>query len=403
MRFAASRRAVRDLAGRLALAALLAPATTRADPGVFRPLLADPRESAIHLQVSSFTQDFRYGADVTDSTSRGGWERGVSGVTFDVGGGKTFRLPAWDRMFGWAGPWRRYQLTASALMSSNFDRISNRFVTATDYQFGGGLEAQWTGPGDDLRGATDFRAPVVTSRTQLLHRSSHLGDELIGQANFGRNQTGPGAGTGLAAYPPIKRTVISHEVLQHQMSVEWAPGPGRRATLRAYAGGEWMAEISTRKPRHLRSPAYQLGAEWRSLGNVPSPAPDPTTGWLRRALGRDAIGGGWFAAVDLRLARPFNFASCDNPDGETEVWTPSLWTPCDCGREFRHYAGTWQGMAGLSLFSPRTRRGDGGLTSPETLLALEWSRGYSWHGPFLDSPRRTHPRWYVVPSLITHF
>ena len=35
---------------------------------------------------------------------------------------------------------------------------------------------------------------------------------------------------------------------------------------------------------------------------------------------------GWFDAVDVRLARPFKFASCDNPNGETEVCTPQPWS-----------------------------------------------------------------------------
>lgn len=394
---------------RAALVLLLSCAGVRiaaaAAPELFRPLLADPRESVIHLGVSSFRQDFRYGTDVTDSTSIAGWIHDVHGVGFDVGGGKVFHLPACERMFGWRGPWRAYQLQASALTSSSFDRIQSQFVTVADYQFGGAIAIQWTGAGDAERGATRFDAPVLTSRTAILHRSSHLGDEYLGQANFGRNQTGPGAGVGLFAHPPIKRTVISYEVVEHVFSLEAAPGPGHRASVRLYAGGEWKAEISRRKPRGLDSAVGHAGFEWRSLGNVADPPPSPLTAWIDRLFGGNKLHSGWIAAVDLRLARPFDFAGCDNPDGAGEVWTPSLWTPCECGHELRRYAGTWQGLAGVTLFAPRARAaGAGGvLTAGETVLALEWSQGYSWRGPFLDSRRAAHPRWGVVPTLITHF
>jgi len=383
----------------------VAPVARAADAVLYRPMMADLRESLIHLRVCSFTQDFRYGSDVTDSTSNGGWQLGVTGVSFDVGAGKVFRAPVWRGMFGWKGPWQGYQLVASALLSTNFDRIDAEFVTDTDYQFGGGIEMQWTGACDPEHGTFGFDATVVSTRTVLQHRSSHVGDEYIGRSNFGRNQTGPGAAPGLNPYPPVKRTALSYEVLQQFVALEGAPGLLRGGTLRGYAGIEAKIGISGLKPPGFQSPAAQFGFEYRSDGNRVDVPPDPFSAMVNRWLGQPALSTAWVAAFDLRLMRPFDFARSDNPDGAGEVWTPSLWTPSDYGREFEHYAGSWHGMVGVALFSPRSRdesRG-GRRVGNETWVTLDWYRGYSPHGPFLDSKRRDHPRWYVVPGLTMHF
>jgi hypothetical protein len=87
------------------------------------------------------------------------------------------------------------------------------------------------------------------------------------------------------------------------------------------------------------------------------------------------------------------------------VWTPSLWSAGLYGREFEHYAGSWHGMAGLALFNPRSRNAalGGRRVGNETWLTLDWYQGYSYHGPFLDSRRYDHPRWYIVPGLTMHF
>lgn len=366
----------------------------------FRPALADPRESAAHARVSSFKQDFRTGTDVLDPTSRGGWDLGVDGVSFDLGGGRFFRGPGWDRLLGWRGPWRAYAVHVSALAFTNLDRIGDQLVTVADYQFGGGVEVQWTGAGDATRGALGFDRPVLSSRTALLHRSSHVGDEYVTQLAFASNLRDDGGPRSALTAAPVRSTALSYEVLHHLFAVEWAPAGGA-STVRAYGGGEIKVGISDRKPWRFKSPTAQFGLEWRSAGNLADPGPDPVTGALHRALGRDVAGLAWFAAADLRLAKPFNFAGCDNPDGCDEVWTPTLWTRCLNGREFGGYAGTWRGLVGVTLFD-RGRRsvGRGGrLVGPETAITLEWSRGYSWHGQFMDSRRREHPRWYVVPGV----
>jgi hypothetical protein len=325
-------------------------------------------------------------------------------VSFDVGGGRLFRAPAWERAFGWRGPWRAYALHASALASTNLDRVGDQLVTVADYQFGGGLEVQWTGQGDARDGAAGFARPVLTTRTAILHRSSHVGDEYVSQLAFASNLRDDGAPRTSLTAAPVRGTAVSYEVLHHLFALEWAP-TGGGSSMRAYAGGELKVGISDRKPWRLKSPSGQLGLEWRSAGNLADPGPDPVTGTVNRALGRESFGLAWFAALDLRLAKPFNFAGCDNPDGCSEVWTPTLWTRCLSGREFGAYAGTWRGMVGVTLFDPAVRRvaRGGRRLAPETAITLEWSRGYSWHGQFLDSRRRDHPRWYVVPGVTMQF
>jgi hypothetical protein len=380
-------------------------AAARADEAIlYRPMMADLNESLIHVKVSSVTQDFRYGVDITDSTSVGGWRTGQSGVGWDVAAGKTFRTPSWRKAFGWAGPWKRYQLTGSALIRSNFERIEAQYINVNDFQFGGGFEAQWSGAGDDARGATSFDHPVLTTRTSFYHRSSHTGDEYVAQGNFGDNQSGPQAGTGLFPDPPVKRAVLSYEVIQQLFALEWSPLHGE-SSWRGYAGGEWKLGTMGRRPWNYHSPAAQLGLEFRSAGNRPDLGPDPLSGAINRVLRDDRTAFAWFAAADLRLAKPFNFASIDNPDGDAEVWTPNLWSVGAYGREFRNYAGSWHAMAGVSLWNPERRSASRGgrLAGPETAITLEWYHGYSPHGTFMDMRRSDHPRWYVVPSITTTF
>ncbi len=394
---------VRPLLFALAFALTLSSAIARADgpPLLFRPLLEDPDEPLVHLRVQAVTQDLRFGSDVTDSTTRGGWEEDVDGMTFDVAGGHVFRAPVWTGVAGRSGPWKRYQFTASGLVRSSFDRIRARFVVVTDYRFGGALEVQWSGEGDAGRGVTSFRTPVLTTRTGLSHRSAHVGDEVIGQARFGRNQTGLEGE--LSAHPPVKRTALSYETIEQIASLEFALGGA--PTLRLVAGGEWKVGISGRQPWRFRSPAALAGVEWRSAGDRESVAPDPVSRALNRMLGSERLATSWYAGAEVRLARPFNFAGADNPNGDEEVWTPSLWTPNLYGREFRNYAATWYGRVGVTIHAPDARDASRGgrKAGPETVLALEWAHGYSDHGPFLDQRRRTHPRWYVVPGVTLHF
>jgi hypothetical protein len=150
----------------------------------------------------------------------------------------------------------------------------------------------------------------------------------------------------------------------------------------------------------MSSPAFQAGLELRSAGNA---AEIPPARWLtplNRMLGSRPVTAAWFAALDLRWSRPFDFASADNPEGGGEVWTPNLYTPAHHGGEGA-YAGSWHGMAGLSFFHLHRRGASRGgrRTAPEVLLTLDWYRGYSPFGPFQDMRYRSRPRWYVLPSL----
>jgi hypothetical protein len=372
-------------------------------PLLFRPMLADPDEPVIQLRVQSLVRDERYGSDITDSTTTGGWIEDARGVGFDFGGGHLFRAPVWNRVLGRRPPWQRYQLGALVSARSGIDRIGAEYRLVADYRYGGVLEAQWSGRGDNERGVEGFRPAVLSSRTGLFHRSSHVGDELIGESRFGRNRSSPVPPFGAFAHPAIKRTVLSYESVQQLVALEWAPAGD--VTLRALAGGEWKIGVAGPRPRRMRSTSGLFGLELRSQGDRADIEPGGLSRLVNRALGGERLSTSWFAAVEARVAKPFNFASCDNPDGDSEVWTPMLWTPCLHGREFRHYATTWYGRIGLLIHSPGGRNAarGGRRVGPEALLSLDWSHGYSDHGPFLDSRERSHPRWFIVPSFTTHF
>lgn len=378
----------------------LVPAARADEAILYRPMLADRNESLVRTRISSFTQDLRYGTDIFDSTSTGGWLEDQKGVGWAIGAGKTFRTPPWRTVFGWPGPWQRYQLTASAGLRSSFERFEAQYLNVNDFQFGAGAEAQWAGAWDERPASGAFDRPVVTTRTGFHHRSSHVGDEYVAQGRFGRNQNGEG----LLERPPIKRSPLSYEVLQQLVSVEWSPRGGA-ATWRGYAGAEWKLGTMGRRPGNYRSPAAQAGVEFRSAGNLADPGADPLSSWINGIFRQDRFAFTWIAAFDLRLAKPYDFASLDNPAGTGEVWTPHLWSEGAHGREFRRYAGSWHALAGLSLWN-RGRRSvsrGGRLIGPETAIALEWFGGYSPNATFLDMRRRDHPRWYVVPSIITTF
>jgi hypothetical protein len=259
------------------------------------------------------------------------------------------------------------------------------------------MEIQWNG--DPSLEQPPFKRALWTSRLAILHRSSHLGDEYLALGAFGRNQEGLAEPSTLFDRPPVKRMDLTYEVVEALLAFEWAPLAGN-ASARVYAGGDkkfllpWG--IGARDPNNFESPTARVGLEWRSAGN----AWDPPDGWVTRALNaiaRDPIvESGWIAALDLRLARPYNFASCDNPTGFGEAWTPHLWTTCPYGREFDAYAGSWRGMIGATIL-PRS------FGNSEWVVALEWYRGYSSSGQFLDQPLRYRPRSYVVPSITAKF
>jgi hypothetical protein len=395
---------------RLALALLLTTVlvgAAAADVRLFRPLTADPRENQLRWRLSSFTEDWRYGTDVGDSTSRGGVLRGDQGVAWEVAAGEVFRWRPLQRLGSWRPPWIRYQLGVPAGLFSDFDSGA---LLNTDYQFGLSLDALWRGAFDPVRGITGFSHAVVTSRVRVFHRSSHLGDEYLALGHFGRNQVGVTSDDPKFRSPPVKRVDLSYEAVDAIVSVERSPGEGR-GTVRAYTGVEFKLRTPRKWrvggliPANFTSPVGRLGLEYRSAGDADDPPDGPVTRAFNRLAREPAFETEWIAAVDARIAKPYNFASGDNPDGEAEAWTPYLWTAVPYGREFRHYATSWRAIVGLAI-SPHASRspsGAGRRLGPEWIVSLDWYRGYSPSGQFLDQRLRYHPRWYVVPSLTAHF
>jgi hypothetical protein len=387
--------------------------TARAD-ALFRPVTADPRECLAHWRMVSYTEDWRYGTDITDSTSQGGVERNRRGIEWEVAAAHTFRWKPLRRQLGFSPPWTAYQLAVPAGVFAKFDN-SGQLLNA-DYQFGLSLDVQWNGviatpaPEEAPVAEHAFDHPVITSRLMAFHRSSHLGDEYLALSRIGRNQIGNPSAGALFDHPPVKRMDLTYEALEGVVSVEWSPAwNARRDVMRTYAGFEarpllpvaWR--IGALRPAGFTSPAVRLGAEFRTGGNVA----DPHDGWVTRLVNHVARGrlveSGWFGAVDVRLAKPFNFASGDNPDGESEVWTPRLWTSAPYGREFRHYAGSWHAMLGAAVWPRDERPARTPLARREWLVSIDWYRGYSPDGQFLDQRLRWHSRWYAVPSVTARF
>jgi len=372
---------------------------------LFRPLSADPRESQFRSVFSHFTENRRYGVDITDSASQGGFEH-WDGTSWDVATGTTLRLNPAKRLLGIPIPWVRYQVGAPAAIFTYFERGGMELANA-DYQTGISLDALWSGAYDDSMGVERFDRPVVTSRFLIFHRSSHLGDEYLAFSDFASNQVGRPDQGDLFHHPPVKRVDLSFEALRGVLSVEWDAGGlvGGHPTARLYAGGELKMSILGRVPRNFSSPIGELGIELRSAGNED----DPPETWIGRMVNapfrRSFFASEWFAAIDLKVAKPYDFASSDNPTGQGEVWTPHLWTDSPYGHEFAHDAGSWHAMAGFILYQGRHRRvSEGGRRiGPEMIVALEWYRGYSPNGQFLDQPFRTRPLAYVVPGLTIHF
>ena len=411
---ALSRPQVRALAF-AALAALALsfprPAAAEGSPRIFRPLTADPREDQSRWRQAYYTEDWRYGTDITDSTSHGGWDRNRTGKRWDISGGETLRWKPLRSLLGWRGPWVRYQLGVPVGTYALFDRTASEINV--DYQFGGSLDALWRGTWDDTTGLTGWSRTVITSRTILFHRSSHLGDEYLTHSAFGRN-TGDAPGVPpVMDHPPVKRFDLSFEALRQVVSAEFAHAvplaPG--STWRAYGGVElrivephWLP-LGGLRPRQMTSPVWQLGAEWRSAGASAASGATTFTNVLDWATRTHDYGGEWIAAIDLALAKPFDFEDADNPAGGGEVWTPRLWTAAPYGHEARHYAGTWHGMIGIAL-SPhhaRDTHAGGRFVAPEAVVALEWQRGYATEGQLIDQPLRYRPRGYILPTVTLHF
>src|SRR5438128_306051 len=103
---------------------------------LFRPLIADPRESLSRWRLVSYTEDRRFGTDITDSTSHGGILQDQRGLMWEVAGGNRFRWRPLRRLLGVA-PWRRYQLGVPAAFFAQFD--NSGALLNTDFQYGAGL------------------------------------------------------------------------------------------------------------------------------------------------------------------------------------------------------------------------------------------------------------------------
>ena len=404
----------------LGLAVLLFAAATAhaSDVRLFRPLTADSRESQARWRMSRYTEDWRYGTDVTDSTSHGGVVEDHQGFSWEATGGLTFHWIPLERIGGWHGPWVRYQLGVPAAVFSRFDGVG--ILVNADYQYGASFDVLWRGDFDRERGIPSYRHAALTSHLTVMHHSSHLGDEYISQGSFGRNQVTPPYQGAQLGRPPVKRMDLSYEDAAFTLSIERS-GADAQATLRAYAGGSTKIAappgwgLGRLEPANFRSPAFRCGVEYRGAGETDAPSQDLPARLLNQLARGPYFDGEWFAAFDLRLAKPYNFASADNPDGETERWTPRLWTAAPYGREFRRYAGSWRGMVGTALHrrSPPANgpsaSGRAGAPSaarpvgPEWIVALEWYRGYAPDGQLLDQRLRYSPRWTFIPSVTIHF
>ena len=385
---------------------------------VFRPLIADPRESLSRWRIVTSVEDWRYGSDITDSTSRGGYIEDRERILWEGAAGHTFRWRPWHFAPGSPVPWSVAQIGVPVAIFATFDNSGS--LLNTDFQFGVSMDFQWgddtihrgaTGgrPSESANGPRPFDSPVITSRLTVYHRSSHLGDEYLALSRFGRNQDGHVRAEALFDHPPVKRVDLTYEAVSGLMSYEWAPRWNRASAARLYGGAETKLvfpaslQIGALRPHNFRAPSFRVGAEYRGAGNQA----DPRDGWVTRTVNRLAgtpwVESSWFAAADLRLAKPYNFASGDNPMGESEVWTPRLWTDTPYGREYRNYAGSWHAMLGAVVWPAREKPSRTPLAGPEWLVALEWYHGYSFNGQFLDQRSHWRPRWYVVPSVTARF
>lgn len=381
---------------------------------VFRPLIADPRENLSRWRIVTSVEDWRYGTDITDSTSRGGYVEDRERIVWEGAAGHTFRWRPWHFAPGSPVPWSVAQISVPAAIFSTFDNSGS--LLNTDFQFGVAMDFQWgedrtltTSPGGSANAPRPFDRPVLTSRLTVYHRSSHLGDEYLALSRFGRNQNGHVRAEALFDHPPVKRVDLTFEAVNGLVSYEWAPRWNRGGVARVYGGAETKLvfpaslQIGALRPHNFRAPSFRVGAEYRVAGNEA----DPHDGWVTRTVNglvrAPWIESSWFAAADLRLAKPYNFASGDNPLGESEVWTPRLWTDTPYGREYRSYAGSWHAMLGAVVWPTRETPSRTPLAGSEWLISLEWYHGYSFNGQFLDQPSRWRPRWYVVPSVTARF
>ena len=386
------------------------PLSAQAAPRMFRPLMADPRENQFRMKWVRSTENWRYGTDIADSTTQGGYES-RTGITWDVGFGETFRAEPWEKLFGLqSGLWKRYQVGIPAGVFANFHRGGAELINA-DYQFGMSTDFLLRGKLNEHEEIDGFSKAVWVLRAMIYHRSTHLGDEYLSQGAFGDNQDGFPDSAELFQYPPVKRFNLSFESARFILSSEAAPRWlfGGEATLRGYLGFEKKFKIATQEPSNFRSAIYQAGFEFHSQGNVATPRKSWFS-WLQNRVYPPGHGvvTEWVAAMDFKLAKPYEFALADAAHGATsEAWTSHLWTNGTGGREFQSYAGSWHFMLGIATYQrnerdmTRSNSRPPSYMPPVAILGLDWYAGYSSNGQFLDQKLQYRPWW--VPSLTVHF
>ena len=114
--------------------------TARAE-AIFRPLVADPRESLSRWRIVTSVEDWRYGTDITDSTSRGGYVQDRERIVWEGAAGHTFRGRPWHFASGSPVPWSVVQIGVPAAIFSTFDNSGS--LLNTDFQFGVAMNFQW--------------------------------------------------------------------------------------------------------------------------------------------------------------------------------------------------------------------------------------------------------------------
>src|SRR2546425_10864485 len=113
----------------LALIACAVACVTRAEAyAVVRPLLADPRESMPRWRIVTAVEDWRYGTDLTDSTSRGGVVQDLTRILWEGAAGHTFRWKPWHRPSARL-PWVAAQFSAPAGIFATFDNSGSLLDT----------------------------------------------------------------------------------------------------------------------------------------------------------------------------------------------------------------------------------------------------------------------------------
>src|SRR5262245_1368544 len=288
---------------------------------IWRPLIADPREAEFKMQWVTFREDWRFGTDVADSTTHGGYTR-QEGVYWDVSFGNSFHLVASGADHDSTGRSTLSQVGMMAAVFADFAQ-AGAMLTNADYQVGPTLDLRFGG--HDPHSVVPNGDACWSLRALLFHRSTHLGDEYISQGAFGRNQSSSDS-SHLFRFPPVKRVNLSFQAFRVTIARETPlrrSGPNR-SLLRIYGGLELKTRFK-RIPKDFSSPIYQAGLELYGGEGEKDIEPRGFARMVNGALGwfnLPLITGEALMGVDMKVAKPFAFASVDNPSGYAEVWTP---------------------------------------------------------------------------------